>query len=72
MRNDIVVEYFDNISSANIKVSLKKLNEEKLMKGVRKADNVVYCAGFNSSIEGEGFDRPFELPQFQQETPEEA
>ena len=67
VRNDIVVEYFDNISSANIKVSLKKLNEEKLMKGVRKADNVVYCAGFNSSIEGEGFDRPFELPQFQQE-----
>lgn len=64
-RNDIVVEYFDNISSANIKVSLKRLNEEKLEKGVRKADNVVYCAGFNSSIEGEGFDRPFSLPQYQ-------
>lgn len=67
VRNDIVVEYFDNISSANIKVSLKRLNEKKLFDGVRKADNVVYCAGFNSSIEGEGFDRPFELPQFQQE-----
>lgn len=67
VRNDIVVEYFDNISSANIKVSLKRLNEEKLEKGVRKADNVVYCAGFNSSIEGEGFDRPFELPQYQRE-----
>lgn len=67
VRNDIVVEYFDNISSANIKVSLKRLNEKKLFDGIRKADNVVYCAGFNSSIEGEGFDRPFELPQFQQE-----
>ena len=67
VRNDIVVEYFDNISSANIKVSMKRLNEKKLFEGIRKADNVVYCAGFNSSIEGEGFDRPFELPQFQRE-----
>lgn len=64
---NIVVEYFDNISSAYIKATLKRLNRGLLREGLSKADNVVYCAGFNSSIEGEGFDRPFELPQFQQE-----
>lgn len=66
-RYDIMVEYFDNISSASIKATLKRLNRDLLRKGLQQADNVVYCAGFNSSIEGEGFDRPFELPQFQQE-----
>ena len=30
-----------------------------------KADAVVYCAGFNSKLEGEGHDRPFELPSEQ-------
>lgn len=61
------VEYFDNISSANIKVMLQRLNEDVLRKGLRKANNVVYAVGFNSSIEGEGFDRPFMLPEFQRE-----
>lgn len=61
------VEYFDNISSANIKLTLQRLNEDVLRKGLRKANNVVYAVGFNSSIEGEGFDRPFMLPEFQRE-----
>ena len=30
-----------------------------------KADAVIYCAGFNHKLEGEGFDRPFELPEAQ-------
>ncbi len=30
-----------------------------------KADAVIYCAGFNHHLEGEGFDRPFELPEAQ-------
>lgn len=61
------VEYFDNISSANIKLTLQRLNEERLQDGLRKASNVVYAVGFNSSIEGEGFDRPFVLPEFQRQ-----
>ncbi|WP_092111905.1 glycoside hydrolase family 3 protein [Prevotella sp. KH2C16] len=63
----IEVEYFENISSANIKLSLKRLDQTKLSEGLAKADNVVYCCGFNSSIEGEGFDRPFQLPEYQRE-----
>lgn len=61
----ISIDYFDNISSANIKLSLKRLDAVKMRAGLAKASHVVYCGGFNSSIEGEGFDRPFELPVYQ-------
>ena len=37
----------------------------KLVPDASKADAVVYCAGFNSHIEGEDHDRPFELPSEQ-------
>lgn len=29
-------------------------------------DNVVFCTGFNSNTEGEGFDRPFALLHYQE------
>src|SRR5574344_686892 len=61
------IEYFDNISSANIHCHLSRLNQEKLMNGLKSADNVVICTGFNSNIEGEGFDRPFNLPTYQEQ-----
>ena len=63
---DIRVDYFDNISSANIFCNLGVLDEELLEKELRRADNVVYCTGFNSNIEGEGFDRTFAIPEFQE------
>lgn len=63
---DIRVDYFDNISSANIICSLGLLDEETLNRELRKADNVVYCTGFHSGTEGEGFDRSFSLPAFQE------
>lgn len=59
------IEYFDNISDAAIRCDITRLDEAKLMNGVRKADNVVYCTGFNSDVEGEGFDRPFGIPSYQ-------
>lgn len=31
-----------------------------------KVDNVVFCTGFNSNTEGEGFDRPFALLRYQE------
>lgn len=61
-----VLEYFDNISDAAVKCSLHLLNEEKLMDGLKKADNVIYSTGFNANIEGEGFDRPFALTDYQE------
>lgn len=40
-------------------------NETVLAKALKAADRVVYCAGFDSKEEGEGFDRPFALPKMQ-------
>lgn len=60
------IEFFDNISSAIIRFGAYKLNEETLRKGLAKVDNVVFCTGFNSNTEGEGFDRPFALLRYQE------
>ncbi len=62
----IKVDYFDNISSANISCSLLLLDEELLARELRRADNVVYCTGFDGNVEGEGFDRSFALPGYQE------
>lgn len=63
---DIFVEFFDNISDAGINLSISALDDRLLEKELRKADNVVYCTGFNSDCEGEGFDRNFALPAYQE------
>ena len=63
---DIRVDYFDNISSANIICTFGMMDEETLNRELRRADNIVYCTGFNSGLEGEGFDRPFAIPAFQE------
>jgi hypothetical protein len=56
----------DNISSAIIRFNAYSLNEAKLRQGLAKVDNVVFCTGFNSNTEGEGFDRPFALLRYQE------
>ncbi|MDE6402243.1 MAG: glycoside hydrolase family 3 C-terminal domain-containing protein, partial [Muribaculaceae bacterium] len=63
---DIHVEYFDNISDATMVCSIMALNEQLLARKLKRADNVVYCTGFNSDVEGEGFDRNFALPSYQE------
>lgn len=63
---DIRIDYFDNISDASVDFSLGMLDEEMLDRELRRADNVVYCTGFNSGLEGEGFDRTFAIPAFQE------
>lgn len=62
---DIYVEYFDNTSDATVDLSVKLLDDAVLERELRRADNVVYCTGFNGNIEGEGFDRSFSLPGYQ-------
>lgn len=59
------IEFYDNISDAMVQFRASMLNESKLTEGLAKVSNVVLCAGFNSNTEGEGFDRPFALPQDQ-------
>ena len=58
-------EFFDNASDAIVKLKIGMFNESAFNAAVAKAGRVLYCGGFNSNIEGEGFDRPFELPQEQ-------
>lgn len=60
------IEFFDNISSGIIRFNAYSLNEMKLRQGLAKVDNVVFCTGFNSNTEGEGFDRPFALLRYQE------
>jgi len=61
-----LIEYFDNISSAKVFFGISKLNENMLIHELKKVDNVVFCTGFDSNIEGEGFDRSFSLPHYQE------
>ena len=64
MSLELRIEYFDNISSAKIDFALASLDEARLEKELRRADNVVLCTGFDSDTEGEGFDRPFAMPDY--------
>ncbi len=41
------------------------VNCDVLAAALKKADRVVFCGGFDSRIEGEGFDRPFAIPAAQ-------
>lgn len=63
---DIRIDYFDNISSANIECQFGLLDENTLARELKRADNVVYATGFNSGLEGEGFERKFAIPAFQE------
>lgn len=55
-------EFFDNAGEATVTFEAGLLNTKKLYDSLKKAGAVVYCGGFESNIEGEGFDRGFELP----------
>ncbi|HAY18518.1 MAG TPA: beta-glucosidase, partial [Rikenellaceae bacterium] len=55
-------EFYDNISDATARMRIGLFNETVLNTAVAKAGRIIYCGGFNSDIEGEGFDRPFSLP----------
>lgn len=61
------IEYFDNISDAKIDFAMMEFDDDTLTKELKRADNVVLCTGFDSDTEGEGFDRPFALPEYKVE-----
>jgi beta-glucosidase len=63
---DVKVEYYQGGGEAIIAFQWKPyVTPEEEMRDLKKYDAVVYCAGFNNTTEGEGFDRPFELPKAQ-------
>lgn len=62
---DIRFEFYEHAGEATVGFEAGMLDEDLFQKALAKCTDVVYCAGFNSDIEGEGFDRPFELPESQ-------
>ena len=58
-------EFFEAAGEARARLDLGIRREETLRKAAGEASAVVYCGGFDSDLEGEGFDRPFELPESQ-------
>lgn len=61
----IKYEFFDNAGEATVTFSAGQIDMDKLETSVEESDNVIFCGGFDSSTEGEGFDRPFRLPSGQ-------
>ena len=60
------VEYFDVGGMAKVDMSVKKVRKEYLAEILKTADNVIIATGFDSETESEGFDRPFNLPQYEE------
>jgi beta-glucosidase len=66
----IRLEYFEDVGSAIVGFGVTRPdafvgNRTKTL--AEKADAVVICVGFDDKTEGEGFDRPFQLPGGQDE-----
>ncbi|MGM9735736.1 MAG: glycoside hydrolase family 3 C-terminal domain-containing protein [Candidatus Cryptobacteroides sp.] len=60
-------DFYDNAGDAVARCKMGFYDNDRLMAALAKADRVVFCAGFDSDTEGEGFDRPFELSASQRE-----
>ena len=62
---DLVFEFYDNAGEATVVFDAGLMNRHKLGETLSSVSDVVYCAGFDSSTEGEGWERPFTLPEDQ-------
>lgn len=66
----IRLEYFEDVGSAIVGFGVTRADAfvgDKTEALAKKADAVIICAGFDDKTEGEGFDRPFQLPGGQDE-----
>lgn len=63
----VVLEYFANVHPVDISFGWRedKLLFEEAAKMAAKADVAIVSIGFNESLERESNDRPFELPEYQ-------
>lgn len=67
---DVKLEYYERGGDAEINFGWRKVDEPKESEAAKLAalcDVAIVCVGFNPTTEGEGFDRPFELPKEQEE-----
>ena len=61
----IVIEYYQGTGNAAVEFAYTQLKEENFDALLRDVQNVVISLGLNNTLEGEDFDRPFELPKEQ-------
>ncbi len=61
----LVFEYYQDGGGAKARVDAGFYDDSDLNNVLEWADHIVFCAGFDMAIEGEGHDRPFELPKDQ-------
>lgn len=59
---DVRVEYYQTAGEAEISFGCAPVNHSEVVELAKSCDAAIVCVGFNQNIEGEGFDRPFELP----------
>lgn len=66
---DIRLEFYENAGGAVIALSAYQefIDLRAVEEAAARADVVVMALGFDSSSEGEGFDRTFELPPYQEQ-----
>jgi beta-glucosidase len=63
----VKLEYYEAAGDAEMKMGYTIIgsSESSAVLAAKNADVAVVCVGFNSSTEGEGFDRTFEMPNHQ-------
>lgn len=64
--NDFKIEYFESTGGAKVDFVAHSLNKDKLKKMLAGVDNVVINTGFTSQLEGEGYDRAYGLPEYEE------
>ncbi|MCF7803617.1 MAG: glycoside hydrolase family 3 C-terminal domain-containing protein [Candidatus Marinimicrobia bacterium] len=67
---DVVLEYYQNGGGAEIRFGYEQEQVEEIDDAVKvavNADAVILCVGFSPNTEGEGRDRPYNLPEDQLE-----
>ena len=62
---EIGVEYYQGMGEAAIKFGWGAVKDSEAAKIAGECDAAIVCVGFNQNTEGEGHDRPFELPSDQ-------
>ena len=64
---NVKLEYYESALDAEVRMgyTLIDFSNSPAVLAAKNADAAVVCVGFNSNSESEGFDRPFQLPNFQ-------